>query len=357
MVLTPLDVNDPQPRREEPHFNGDYNAFRKADKAWNKRERNRRAKQAKLQASAPVAECLQQAAHAEQQAEQCAPAAGVSATVAGAAHPKPRGRAPTLDGAVCTWDKQKGCWLDAASNKLDWQAKRAAINRAWVVDVHQRKLKAVAELDDAIVCILKQLGKPLYTENDPVYAVGSMKLTLDYHAKYASIFSDESFLAQLRELGCELQQVRTKPWKSKRCRCARHRPPGCHRCQPGVDCQVLVRRSADYWRVVNTEIGTLEEPGPLFSFFGSGEIGGRNHFLGLLKGGCYTRNFCRLVQSQLAKLWRDRVSVMCGGPPHIILPEWIVRYVRREEGEEESEEGEDTQEDCMVDGVAMCGGM
>ena len=48
--------------------------------------------------------------------------------------------------------------------------------------------------------------------------------------------------------------------------------------------------------------------------------------------------------------------MMCGGPG-LCGTEWIVRYVRREEGEEESEEGEDTQEDCMVDGVAMCGGM
>ena len=37
MVLTPLDVNDPQPRRDDPSFGGDYKTFRKADKAWNER--------------------------------------------------------------------------------------------------------------------------------------------------------------------------------------------------------------------------------------------------------------------------------------------------------------------------------
>jgi hypothetical protein len=42
MVLVPLDPNDPQPRRGDERFGGDYKAFRKADKAWSERERNRR---------------------------------------------------------------------------------------------------------------------------------------------------------------------------------------------------------------------------------------------------------------------------------------------------------------------------
>ena len=42
MVLVPLDPNDPQPRRDDERFGGDYKAFRKADKAWSERERNRR---------------------------------------------------------------------------------------------------------------------------------------------------------------------------------------------------------------------------------------------------------------------------------------------------------------------------
>ena len=75
MVLTALDVNDPQPRRDDVRFNGDYVCFRKADKAWNERERTRRKK---ARGEAP----------AEQQAEQRAPAAkaGISAAVIAATH-------------------------------------------------------------------------------------------------------------------------------------------------------------------------------------------------------------------------------------------------------------------------------
>ena len=40
MVLTALDPNDPQPKRAD--FGDDYDKFRKADKAWNKREGKRR---------------------------------------------------------------------------------------------------------------------------------------------------------------------------------------------------------------------------------------------------------------------------------------------------------------------------
>ena len=42
MVLVPLDPNDPQPRRNDERFGSDYKAFRRADKAWSERERNRR---------------------------------------------------------------------------------------------------------------------------------------------------------------------------------------------------------------------------------------------------------------------------------------------------------------------------
>ena len=39
-MLTALDPNDPQPPRSA--FGDDYKSFRKADQAWNKRERKRR---------------------------------------------------------------------------------------------------------------------------------------------------------------------------------------------------------------------------------------------------------------------------------------------------------------------------
>ena len=42
MVLASLEPNDPQPRRDDPRFGGDYKEFRKADKAWSKRESKRR---------------------------------------------------------------------------------------------------------------------------------------------------------------------------------------------------------------------------------------------------------------------------------------------------------------------------
>ena len=118
MVLTPLDVNDPQPRRDDPRFDSDYKAFRKADKAWNERERSRRAKKAKLEASAPGAEqaalaLTERAEHAEQAALARIPAASAAALAripaASAAFPKPRGRAPRVGGVECTWEARKGC--------------------------------------------------------------------------------------------------------------------------------------------------------------------------------------------------------------------------------------------------------
>ena len=44
MVRAARDANDPQPQRDDARFQGDYKAFRKADKAWNERERGRRTR-------------------------------------------------------------------------------------------------------------------------------------------------------------------------------------------------------------------------------------------------------------------------------------------------------------------------
>ena len=44
MALMSLDPNDPQPRKDDPRFADDKKAFRKADKAWNERERTERKK-------------------------------------------------------------------------------------------------------------------------------------------------------------------------------------------------------------------------------------------------------------------------------------------------------------------------
>ena len=57
MVLAALDANDPQPRRDDARFQGDYKAFRKADKAWNERERGRRTRQKLVAETAAAALC------------------------------------------------------------------------------------------------------------------------------------------------------------------------------------------------------------------------------------------------------------------------------------------------------------
>ena len=113
-------------------FGSDYKRFRKADKAWNERERSRRAKLAKLAQGAErarageLAERTERAEHARH-AEQAA-LAGVSA--ASTAHPKPRGKVPKVGGVPCTWEAQKGCWLDAAGREPDLTALRAAATLA-----------------------------------------------------------------------------------------------------------------------------------------------------------------------------------------------------------------------------------
>ena len=164
MVLGQLDVNDPQPRRDDPRFGSDYKRFRKADKAWNERERSRRAKLAKLAQGAErvrageLAERTERAEHARH-AEQAA-LAGVSA--ASTAHPKPRGKVPKVRGTVpkvggvpCTWEAQKGCWLDAAGREPDLMALRAAATLACAHRlkraVRQRRREAAAALDDALM--------------------------------------------------------------------------------------------------------------------------------------------------------------------------------------------------------------
>ena len=120
-----------------------------------------------------------------------------------------------------------------------------------------------------------------------------------------------------------MTQVRGEPRQSKRCKCWKG-PPGCHRCRPSVDYQLRVRRSTDYWREVQKEIGTLQAKGPLLWLFGWCEHG----FLGLEAGGDFMLSFCRHVQSQVNKLWADRK--LCGAD----LPgqPWIVRPARRVNG-------------------------
>ena len=215
----------------------------------------------------------EQAAHTER-AEQRAPAADVTPTAASAAHPKPRGRAPKVDGAACTWDARKGCWLDAAGKEPDLKALRAAAvgaaARKHQAAAQQRRLEAVAWADDYIVRLMKERGKPLYTADDAVVATGSKGMNPDLHAKVASISGHDSFLTQLHELAGELEHVITEPPKKKRCRCHRCYGQSCHHCRRSTHeaYHLRVRRGAAYWRVIDAFIGTFEKKGPLFDLFG-----------------------------------------------------------------------------------------
>ena len=65
-----------EPQKDDARFAGNYDAFRKAYKAWNKQD----VKQRKA-AAMPIL------------------------------HPKPRGPVPHVAGKACTWDQSEGCWL------------------------------------------------------------------------------------------------------------------------------------------------------------------------------------------------------------------------------------------------------
>ena len=109
MVLSSLDPNDPQPLKDDPRFAGDKKAFRKADKAWNERERTRR-KKLKAEHAEPLVE------PAPEPMQQDVPAPLLNASVPlrdpPPHHPKPRGQVPQSGGLPCTWDYERGGWLD-----------------------------------------------------------------------------------------------------------------------------------------------------------------------------------------------------------------------------------------------------
>ena len=133
MVLVPLDPNDPQPRRDDERFGGDYKAFRKADKAWSERERNRRKR-------LRVAEPLSAAAQTEEpvNTEPTEPPTVEPPTAQpSTAEPtvkliaKPHGRVPRMaSGEPCQWDAVRGCWCDSAGNAWDRVAEAAAAKEA-----------------------------------------------------------------------------------------------------------------------------------------------------------------------------------------------------------------------------------
>ena len=125
MVLVSLDPNDPQPRRDDPRFADDKKAFRKADKAWNERERTRRKK---LKVAEPPVEPtpdMQQGVPAPLLDDSLPPRDPPL-------HPKPRGQVPRADGVLCTWDYTRGGWLDQHGQpyKVRSDAERAEDKRA-----------------------------------------------------------------------------------------------------------------------------------------------------------------------------------------------------------------------------------
>ena len=105
--LESLDPNDRQPQRDDPRFGGDYKLFRKADQAWNKRERNRRKKAKLSHEPAPPSPPRAEPAAADARAVEAA------AEAAKPHHPRPRGPAPAVEGVPCTWDSEHGCWRTA----------------------------------------------------------------------------------------------------------------------------------------------------------------------------------------------------------------------------------------------------
>ena len=89
------------PTRDDPLFGGDYDAYRKTYKAWHKRQ-----KLTKQGDAAPTGTA-----------------------------PKPRGRAPTVDGVACTWDEKDVCWRTASGARHDApdkkkKAKKVVANKA-----------------------------------------------------------------------------------------------------------------------------------------------------------------------------------------------------------------------------------
>ena len=161
MVLVPLDPNDPQPRRDDPRF-GDYKAFRKADKAWSERERNRRkrlkvAEPPEAEVAQPVESLIAEPIAAPPNAPEVAslaadhdaapsapltapptaePLAAGAAPVPASTAPleptfrKPHGRVPMAGGEPCQWDASCGCWRDAGGVEWDRLAEKAAAERA-----------------------------------------------------------------------------------------------------------------------------------------------------------------------------------------------------------------------------------
>ena len=92
-----------RPRRDDPKYNGDQEAYRKAYKCWHTWQ-SRMRKQADGTVSADPAE---------------------------PPFKKPTGRVPKVDGVACEWDGEQGCWREASGAVHDSKAKREADKRSF----------------------------------------------------------------------------------------------------------------------------------------------------------------------------------------------------------------------------------
>ena len=113
------------PTRDDPLFGGDYDVYRKTYKAWHKR----------------------------QKLTQHGPAAPTGTA------PRPRGRAPTVDGVACTWDEKDVCWRTASGARHDAPDKKKKAKKAVALPDWLEKRAARQN---------RLYGVTIYTDGKPV---------------------------------------------------------------------------------------------------------------------------------------------------------------------------------------------
>ena len=94
-------------------------------------------------------------------------------------HPKPRGRVPVADGALCSWDGMEGCWRTISGDRhnVDRAAARDAFFAAKVAEREQRRAEAEAllaqqradceRIDAEVRQLLQEEGASLIKDPEP----------------------------------------------------------------------------------------------------------------------------------------------------------------------------------------------
>ena len=196
----------PEPKKDDPRFSGDYNAFRKAYKAWNAR-----------------AAYVKKARAACQQQDE----AGL--------HAKPAGKAPAVDGVECMWDAESGCWRTEGGVAHDPSKKRKAEKEAFFaakkVDdaaVQQQRRADCARINAAALAqavpeqaawVPEQAHRPDYfvskTVNASLYAPFNPRVIWPYHdvgSSSVTVPGGEDFLARLNELNVGAASTSVPRW-------------------------------------------------------------------------------------------------------------------------------------------------